>query len=238
MAGAALLAAGAARSAAPGYVLLSGGSDVVGPSLVRHPEVMVTADWVQTETWMSQASAIAIGPGLGQDDWARRRFDAALARVDAGLVLDADALNLLAQHPRTLSPRVVLTPHPGEAARLLSRNTHEIQSDRIAAARALARRYEAVAVLKGAGTVLAHPDGRIAVCAAGNPGMARAGMGDVLCGLIAGLLAQHRDAWAAACAGTWWHANVADRIARCQGERAVTPSAVLDALMESDSWTP
>jgi len=171
---------------------------------------------------LARASVIALGPGLGQDDWGHGLWQAAL---DAGkpTVLDADGLNLLARHPRALSERIVLTPHPGEAARLLEAPTAEVQADRFSAARALAQKYRAVAVLKGAGSLVADPEGRVAVCPWGNPGMASGGMGDVLTGVIAGLLAQGLNTWDAACLGVGLHARAGDLAARA-GERGLLAS--------------
>ncbi|MBK8283884.1 MAG: NAD(P)H-hydrate dehydratase [Ahniella sp.] len=184
---------------------------------------------------MSHADSIVMGPGVGQADAANVLLDQvvnACAATRQRLLLDADALNLLARSPRRLTDRVVLTPHPTEAARLLGISTPEVHSDRPGAAAAIAQRFGAICVLKGAGTVLAHPDGRLAICAAGNPGMAAAGMGDVLSGLGGGLMAQSDDAWSMACVATLLHAQAGDRIAARLGERAVTPSAVIDELGE------
>ena len=130
------------------------------------------------------------------------------------MVLDADALNLLARDAVALPSQSVLTPHPGEAARLLNSDTQTVAADRFAAVRALARRFNTVAVLKGAGSVIASPDGEVAVCPWGNPGMASGGMGDVLTGVIAGLLAQGLDAWRAAYAGVALHALAGDAAAQ------------------------
>jgi NAD(P)H-hydrate epimerase len=123
----------------------------------------------------------------------------------------------------------VLTPHPGEAARLLGVATSEIQADRFAAARALAQKHRAVVVLKGAGSLIADPEGRVAVCPWGNPGMASGGMGDVLTGVIAGLLAQGLEAWDAACLGVGLHARAGDLAARA-GERGLLASDLFSYL--------
>jgi hydroxyethylthiazole kinase-like uncharacterized protein yjeF len=147
-------------------------------------------------------------------------------------VLDADGLNLLAVEPRRFDPaarQVVLTPHPGEAARLLGCSVDEIERDRFAAARALARRFGAVAVLKGAGSLVADPDGRLDVCPWGNPGMASGGTGDLLTGLIAALLAQGCSAWHAARLGVGLHARAGDCAAR-GGERGLIAGDLLGPL--------
>jgi NAD(P)H-hydrate epimerase len=145
-------------------------------------------------------------------------------------VIDADALNLLARAPRALPPGCVLTPHPGEAARLLGSSVATVQADRFAAATTLAQRYGAVAVLKGAGSVLARPDGALALCPVAEPGMASGGMGDVLTGVIAALVAQGLDAWRAAQAGVLAHALAAAAAARRGGARGLLAGDVIDAL--------
>ena len=134
---------------------------------------------------LDKAKVVAIGPGLGQDEWARALFARVLAS-NKPLVVDADALNLLAQDPRAL-PDAILTPHPGEAARLLGCSTAEIQADRYTCAHMLAERFHAVVVLKGAGSIVAAPGQTPRLIAAGNPGMAVGGMGDLLTGIIASL---------------------------------------------------
>lgn len=171
---------------------------------------------------IGRADVIAIGPGLGRSSWAR----AALAAVlDSGkpLVVDADALNLLAEAKQTPRADWVLTPHPGEAGRLLGVTAQEIQRDRLAALEQLLQRFGGTIVLKGAGT-LVGAEGRIpGVCERGNPGMATAGTGDVLTGAIAGVLAQSHDPWAAARVGVLVHALAGDAAAR-SGERGVLAS--------------
>jgi NAD(P)H-hydrate epimerase len=154
-----------------------------------------------------------------------------LTALDSGrpLVLDADGLNLLASEPRPFSGPTVLTPHPGEAGRLLGVSTAEVERDRFAAARELACRHAAVVVLKGAGSLIADPDGRLDVCSWGNPGMASGGMGDLLTGIIAALLAQGCDAWQAACIGAGLHARAGDRAAQA-GERGLLASDLLAPL--------
>lgn len=233
MHGAALLSAGAALRAAPGYVCLVSTEAAVTASLMRHPEVMSISDAARRDEWLQRASAVLVGPGIGQSASGQDQFEAwwqCFSATGCASVLDADALNLLANAPRALSPAVILTPHPTEAARLLGCDTDTIQRDRLAAASQLAQRFRAIIVLKGAGTVLAHPDGRLAVCTAGNPGMAVAGMGDVLSGLTAGLLAQHNDAWQCACTAVLVHARTGDWLAAARGFRGVQPSAMIEHL--------
>jgi NAD(P)H-hydrate epimerase len=202
----------------------------VGPILSARPELMPHGVHVprNLEPLLSRADVLAVGPGLGQDEWGRGLWNAALESGKL-LVLDADGLNLLAATPRDLPSACVLTPHPGEAARLLGIAVPEIQADRFAAARALAQKYRGVVVLKGAGSLIADPDGRVAVCPWGNPGMASGGMGDVLTGVVAGLLAQGLGTWDAACLGTGLHARAGDLAARA-GERGVLASDLFPYL--------
>ena len=202
----------------------------VGAILAARPELMPHGVHVSRnlEPLLARASVVALGPGLGQDEWAVGLWQTAL---DAGkpMVLDADGLNLLAKSPHALPERIVLTPHPGEASRLLGRSTSDVQADRFAAARTLAEKYRAVVVLKGAGSLIADPDGRVAACPWGNPGMASGGMGDLLTGVIAGLLAQGLNPWDAACLGVGVHARAGDLAARA-GERGLLASDLFPYL--------
>jgi ADP-dependent NAD(P)H-hydrate dehydratase / NAD(P)H-hydrate epimerase len=213
MGGAIRLAGEAALRTGAGLVSVATRGAHIGPLIAGRPELMAraieNADALVEP--LRRATVIAVGPGLGREDWGVLLWRAALA---AGLpmVVDADALNLLAQQPCAL-PKAVLTPHPGEAARLLGCDTATIQRDRFAAARALAQRYEAVTVLKGAGSLVADPAGRVRVCPWGNAGMASGGMGDVLTGVVAALLAQGLSPWDAACAGVALHARAGDHAA-------------------------
>jgi ADP-dependent NAD(P)H-hydrate dehydratase / NAD(P)H-hydrate epimerase len=148
-------------------------------------------------------------------------------------VIDADALNLLASPGwrRSFERRsVVLTPHPGEAARLLDSDIATVQNDRFSAARQLAGYYAAVVVLKGQGTVIAHPDGRLALCSDGNPGMASGGMGDVLTGIVAALMAQGMDCWQAARWGVCLHSAAADKAAAEHGSCGLLATDLMDPV--------
>lgn len=175
-----------------------------------------------------RADVIAIGPGLGRTPWARSVLDAVL-RSGKPLVVDADALNIIAESAAPARGNWILTPHPGEAARLLGIETREIQHDRLAALDRLVGRYHGIVVLKGAGTLVGAPARTPALCERGNPGMATAGMGDVLTGTIAGIFAQCRDAWLAARAGVLVHAMAGDAAART-GERGLIASDVAREL--------
>jgi NAD(P)H-hydrate epimerase len=197
------------------------------PELICHP-VAKAQDLSEA---LERADVVAIGPGLGRTHWARALFDCVLS-CDKPLVVDADALNLLAESPRQ-NTRWVLTPHPGEAGRLLGTNAAAVQSDRLRALDALTERYHGTVVLKGAGTVVATKGAVPGICERGNPGMATPGAGDVLTGAIAGILAQCRDPARAARVGVWVHAMAGDSAARSGGERGLIAS---DIARELRTW--
>ena len=229
--GAVVLCAEAALRAGAGLADVATRAVHVPALLSRRPEAMVHAIDAahELEALAAAADVIAVGPGLGQGAWGKALFSAA---VDGGkpLVVDADALNLLAAAPRRLPADAVLTPHPGEAARLLSTSTREVQAHRLASARILCERHGCTIVLKGAGTVVAAP-GRVArIIDAGNPGMAVGGMGDVLTGIIAALRAQGLDAFDAASCGALLHGVAGDVAAREGGERGLLPSDLFAPL--------
>jgi hydroxyethylthiazole kinase-like uncharacterized protein yjeF len=229
MAGAVTIAGHAALRAGAGLVSIATRDAHAMSSGQARPEIMRhgVEDAGAFAALLPHADALAIGPGMGTTAWGRMLFDAAL-KVTCPIVFDADALNLLARSPRALGDRVVLTPHPGEAGRLLDRPTDAVEADRFAAARELARRFDCVVVLKGAGTII--DDGRRTfVCPFGNPGMASGGMGDALAGIVAGFMAQGLSAADAAAAGVLAHALAGDRAARL-GERGVTASDLIECL--------
>jgi NAD(P)H-hydrate epimerase len=175
-----------------------------------------------------KAEVIAIGPGLGRTPWAREALQAVLSS-DKPLVVDADALNLITEIRTPPRDNWILTPHPGEAGRLLDMSTEQIQANRLAALDRLVKQYGGTAVLKGAGTLVGAGDRTPALCERGNPGMASAGMGDVLTGAVAGILAQCRDNWLAARVGVLVHAMAGDAAARA-GERGLLASDVAREL--------
>ena len=187
--------------------------------------------------------ALACGPGLGRSSEALRLLEQSL-KAPVQLVLDADALNLLADDGRlegNLTNRVgpaILTPHPAEAARLLGCSVRDIQNDRVRAAVELADRYRSHIALKGCGTVIALTDGRWWINNTGNPGMATAGMGDVLCGLIIALLAQNWPPEMALLAAVHLHGAAADRLVACgNGPVGLTAGEVIDpARALFNSW--
>ena len=232
MVGAALLAGRAALKLGSGRVyvgLLARDAQSVDPG---QPELMLrTADEVLK---LGHLSCLAIGPGLGQMPDAAFYLGVAL-ESGLPLVLDADALNLiaadsrLAESVRARPAPTLLTPHPAEAARLLGTSTPELQNDRVTAATTLAARLNALVVLKGAGSICAGPDGTWHINTSGNPGMASAGMGDVLTGIIAALLAQGAEPKTALLTGVHLHAAAADRaVAEGAGTVGLTASETVD----------
>jgi len=206
MVGASLIAGRAALQQGAGSVTLGVLDARIAVDYVE-PRLMFAAPGTLAVT---RLDALAIGPGLGQHPAARALLESALAAT-CPLVLDADALNLLAGNPE-LAERAarrahptLLTPHPGEAARLLGLGGADIQANRIEAALALSRRFHAEVALKGAGTVIAHPDGSYAINTTGGPWLAQAGSGDRLTGMVAALLGQGMAAGDALEAAVWLH---------------------------------
>ncbi|MGM0702432.1 MAG: NAD(P)H-hydrate dehydratase [Pseudomonadota bacterium] len=220
--GAALLASETAGRLGAGKVSLATAPEHVTASLVRRPEVMVHAMRGATDLGELPVAAdvLVVGPGLGQGAWGQGMLQAALA-ARRPLVVDADGLNLLASRwPDERRDDWVLTPHPGEAARLLGVSPAEVEADRPAAAMELQRCRGGVVVLKGAGSLVATAEG-LAVCPYGNPGMASGGMGDVLSGMLGALIAQGLTPALAAWAGVVVHARAADEAAGESGERGL-----------------
>jgi len=240
MAGAALLAGLSALRAGAGRVVVATIPAHAVAMTMAQPELMVmgveqVADLLPA---LEAADVVAIGPGLGQSAWARALLSACCASAKP-LVVDADALNLLALQPMTRA-HWCLTPHPAEAARLLSISTEAVQADRLSAVRHLQERYGGVAVLKGAGTLIASEGDIPQVCDRGNPGMAIAGMGDVLTGIIAGIVAQQNEPIkclaSAAAVGVWVHATAGDRAAQSY-QRGLLASEVIAQIPFSVNGT-
>ena len=229
MTGAVRLAGEAALRAGAGRVSVATRPDHAALIAAACPELMchgvTTAQ--QLKPLIRSASVLLIGPGLGRSAWARSLLSAVL-EASQPRVIDADALNELAGDAICFD-RQVLTPHPGEAARLLGQTVADVQADRFAAARAISQEYGGAAVLKGAGTIIQPAADTPQVCAAGNPGMATAGSGDVLAGVIAALIAQGMAVDAAAAAGVCVHACAGDFAAR-SGERGLLARDVIAAL--------
>lgn len=182
---------------------------------------------------VSGATAVAVGPGLTTHPEVVRLVRRVLPRIDRPVVVDADALNALAGEPESLRAvpgPAVITPHPGELARLMGTTVGEVQSDRLASARGAARTCETVVVLKGARTVVAAPDGRAAVVPTGNAAMATGGMGDVLTGALAALLAQRLPPFEAAACAAYLHGLAGDLVAAATGELGLLAREVADAI--------
>jgi ADP-dependent NAD(P)H-hydrate dehydratase / NAD(P)H-hydrate epimerase len=235
--GAALLAAQSALRSGAGLVSLATRSEHLAAALTRQPELMVrgVSSANQLLDLAAQADVLVVGPGLGQQAWGRSLLSVAALQACAQ-VWDADALNMLAAGQVQLPANALLTPHPGEAARLLGLTTAQLQADRPAAAQALAQRYQSVVVLKGAGSLVAAPDGRLALCDRGHPAMAGAGFGDVLAGLIGALRAQQLPAFEAACLGVWLHARAGELCgASGRGLAAGDLLATIGQLLEVNS---
>ena len=239
MAGAAMLSARGALFAGAGRVLVAALDP--GPAFDSvQPEIMFR----DAASYLLDEGTLVVGPGMGGSAHAMEHLARAL-HGDAALVLDADALNLIAAGV-DLQARVaartaakIMTPHPLEAARLLGVTSAGIQHDRLAAARAIAARFQAIVVLKGSGSVIAAPDGSATVNTSGNPGLASAGTGDVLAGICGALLAQGWPAREAALGAVWIHGAAADRlvaqgigpIGMCAGELPAAARAVLNQLV-------
>lgn len=231
MTGAALLAARAALRLGSGRVYV-GLLDPHAPALdPQQPELMLR---YPDSLANLELSALACGPGLGQSADARSLLHAAIGR-DIPLILDADALNLIASEGElsmalaTRSADTVLTPHPAEAARLLDCSVVTIQADRVAAAQELASHFNAIVALKGCGTIIASPDGNWLLNTSGNPGLASAGTGDVLTGMIAALSAQGWPASMATAAAVNLHGAAADQqVAQGTGPIGLTAGELID----------
>jgi NAD(P)H-hydrate epimerase len=229
MAGAARLCGEAALRAGAGRVSVATHPSHAALICAVRPELMShgISSGKDLSELIEKVDVIAFGPGLGQTDWARELYGLVSASQKPA-VWDADALNLLAGTPVSASHRVI-TPHPGEAARLLGIPTAEVQADRPAALQSLSAKYGGVTVLKGAGTLISSASGVPFVCTAGNPGMAAPGMGDALTGVIAALLAQGLSLEDAATSGVELHARAGD-LAAIGGERGMLASDLIAAL--------
>lgn len=230
--GAVCLAGAAALRCGAGLV-----SAIVHPSALllmnRAPmELMCYSSDCSAEVFNSliqKATVIVLGSGLTQSDWALALFNKVINRLDVPIVLDADGLNILAQHtPSTLLKRNnwILTPHPGEAARLLGVTPEYIQNNRLESIKRLEEKWGGVVILKGMETLVYAKNQPIMKCSAGNPGMATGGMGDLLAGLIGGLLAQGLNLWAGAKLGVIVHAMAGDH-QQMVGQRGMLASDLL-----------
>jgi NAD(P)H-hydrate epimerase len=235
MPGAVTMAGTAALRAGAGLVYLATHPDHTGAITARVPELIVHR--VESASALDKAGldvdAIALGPGLGQSAWAAQLCAWAVAQ-QIPLIIDADGLNWLAQQgslPPAGQPRI-LTPHPGEAARLLHRSVADVQRERVGAVTELASRFGATVVLKGARSLIHGPDNALVpdVCLAGNPGMASAGMGDILTGIAGGVLVQCRQPRTAVRAAVLMHALAGDTVAAASGQRGLMATDLLDKV--------
>lgn len=235
MAGAVMLAAEAAARTGSGLVSVATlPQHATNAALQFCREIMVhgVSSVKELNPLLKQATVVAIGPGLGQDTWAKKLLSR-IVEFDLPMVMDADALNLLAAEPMQ-KKSWVLTPHPGEAARLLKSSTKKVQENRLQSMLALQQQYGGVVVLKGSGTLVTGgsvADEDTSICTAGNPGMATGGMGDVLTGIIAGLMAQGLSNYDAARFGVQLHAQSAD-IAAESGMRGMLASDLFAPLRQ------
>lgn len=239
MGGAVSMAGEAAARSGAGLTSIATRHEHVAALIARRPELMVRGidGGAELEALLERATVLVLGPGLGQSEWSRDLLGHTLngaARRTLPVVLDADALNWLVRDP-TLMPqglhgKCLLTPHPGEAARLLGVEGDTINADRPAAALALQRKFGGAAVLKGSGTLVCYPHGErihVEACGHGNPGMASGGMGDVLSGVLGALLAQGYSLADSVRLGVCIHSKAADLAAAADGQRGLLATDLL-----------
>lgn len=235
MGGAVMMAAEAALRVGAGCVSVATRGEHIAPILAYRPELMPhaieTAE--QLQPLLAKATVVVLGPGLGQSTWSHQLFQAV---INSGLplVIDADGLNHLAQSNVVARSNWILTPHPGEAARLLKTTTVSVQADRFRSALALQKQFGGAVVLKGAGSVLCYShdlEVSLAVCYEGNPGMATAGMGDVLSGVLGGLKAQGWSVVDALRLGVCVHATAGDLVS-IKGERGLVATDLMEPIRQ------
>ncbi|HXG52619.1 MAG TPA: NAD(P)H-hydrate dehydratase [candidate division Zixibacteria bacterium] len=246
--GAAIMASRAAMRTGAGLVTLAAPrslNDILAGALVEAmteplkenaAEEMESPDDEEWRRLLQRKSALVFGPGIGVTDATRRMIRWLLRNLEAPWVIDADGLNNLALEIDRLAKAKsapILTPHPGEMARLLGVETAAISRDRVGAARSFAAAHRCYLVLKGARTVIATPEGRVSINPTGNPGMASGGMGDVLAGMIGALLSQGFPPGEAARLGVYLHGYVGDRIAARKGEIGLIASDLIEGLPEA-----
>lgn len=221
MSGAARIAAEAGARVGSGLTSIATRTTHAALLNLTRPELMChgVEDPEDLDILLRQATTLTIGPGLGQSDWAERLLDEVI-KTNLPMVVDADALNLLSKKPQHYE-HWILTPHPGEAGRLLNCSAKEIQANRFEAVQELQRIYGGIAVLKGSGTLISNGKTPIRISSCGNPGMGSGGMGDVLAGVIGGLLAQGFPMMDAACVGVTLHGMAGDKAAEQDGERGM-----------------
>ncbi len=237
--GAGMMAAEAASRSGAGMVTLATRPEYVSPALARCPSVMVQGliHGSELPPLISAADVIVCGPGIGKGAWGQQMLQQVVASGKPR-VLDADALNLMASRVAQPADNHILTPHPGEAARLLSCEVGDIESDRVGAAERVRQLFGGVILLKGAGTIVASGRALPDIINGSNPGMATGGMGDVLSGILGSLYAQLGDAHLSASAAAALHLASANRASQTRGYMGLLPMDVIDALpqvlMESE----
>ena len=229
MSGAARLASEAALRTGTGLVSVATRYAHAAIMNSTRPEIMSYPAERENEITLliEKATVIAVGPGLGKSDWATTLFVAAI-NSDKPLIIDADALNLLAMEPLKRD-NWILTPHPAEAARLLNISVEEVQADRFRAVQKIAEKYGGTVILKGNGSLI-YSESETYLCDKGNPGMASGGMGDVLTGIVSSLLAQGFSLTDAANIGVHLHASAGDAAAKGAGERGLLASDLMPAI--------
>jgi hydroxyethylthiazole kinase-like uncharacterized protein yjeF len=235
--GAALMAAEAAARTGAGLVSIATRPEHIAAILARRPEIMACGviSGQELEPWLAKPTVLVVGPGLGRSPWSEQMLQQAF-KSGLPMVLDADALNILAAGrvipTGTKRENWLLTPHPAEAARLLGVNTADVQADRYAFVQTLQQRYGGSVILKGAGSLVAGKGVRLGAVTEGNPGMATGGMGDVLSGILGGLIAQGMNVNGAAQLGACLHAAAADLAAGEVGQRSLLATDLMPYLCQ------
>ena len=232
--GAALLSSKAAIKIGAGLVSLATRSEHLQAALGFAPEVMTKpVDSGQSlENYLDLPTVICLGPGLGKDYWSEQMIYKSLENTHKNktpILIDADGLNLLPEFSKKLPlpKKIVLTPHLGEAARLLNTSVEKVKKNRVSAAKRISNKYNSVVVLKSHETLICKED-KIYICDKGNPGMATAGMGDVLSGMISGLIAQKLSLFEAACLGVDLHARAGDIYSEKNNQQSLLPTDIID----------
>ena len=232
--GAALLSSKAAIKIGAGLVSLATRSEHLQAALSFAPEVMTKpVDSGQSlENYLDFPTVICLGPGLGKDYWSEQMIYKSLENTHKNktpILIDADGLNLLPEFSKKLPlpKKIVLTPHLGEAARLLNTSVEKVKKNKVSAAKRISNKYNSVVVLKSHETLICKGD-KIYICDKGNPGMATAGMGDVLSGMISGLIAQKLSLFEAACLGVDLHARAGDIYSEKNNQQSLLPTDIID----------
>lgn len=227
MGGAAIMAAQAALRVGVGKVTLATRAEHITPMLARQPEIMVQAIESAEDIYLDDKTAIVIGPGLGE--WADVLCPEIL-KSDLPKIIDADALNWLGEHNKTKLEDAILTPHPGEASNLLHWSTWEVQEDRKAALKSILKLYKQITLLKGHASLMIDLDEKIYLCPYGNSGMAVPGMGDILSGMIGGIVAQGFELNESLQCAVALHALAADEVVSKQGKIGLCATDILSQI--------